>query len=143
MERFRAELALDLVERHRITGFIAATPMLQRMAQVPDIDERDLSSLSWVQQGAAPLPQWLGHRWIDLVGAEHFYMSYGSSEQIGLVVCRGDEWLDHPGHRGPGHERDRDPHRRARRRSPSARGDRRHLPRAHRPDPRPCTSATT
>ena len=102
MERFRADLALDLVERHRITGFIAATPMLQRMAQVPDIDERDLSSLRWVQQGAAHLPHWLGHRWIDLVGAEQFYMSYGSSEQIGLVVCRGDEWLTHPGTVGRG-----------------------------------------
>jgi bile acid-coenzyme A ligase len=102
MERFRADLALDLVERHRITGFVAATPMLQRMAQVADIDDRDLSSLSWVQQGAAHLPHWLARRWIDLVGAEHFYMSYGSSEQIGLVVCRGDEWLAHPGTVGTG-----------------------------------------
>ena len=34
MQRFNAELALDIVERHRITGFIAATPMLQRMAQI-------------------------------------------------------------------------------------------------------------
>jgi len=102
MQRFRAELALDLVERHRITGFIAATPMLQRMAQVPDIDDRDLSGLTWVQQGAAHLPHWLGRRWIDLVGAEHFYMTYGSSEQIGLVVCRGDEWLLRPGTVGRG-----------------------------------------
>ncbi|MGD0882619.1 MAG: AMP-binding protein [Acidimicrobiales bacterium] len=102
MERFRAELALDLVERHRITGFIAATPMLQRMAQVADIDDRDLSSLRWVHQGAAHLPQWLGQRWIDLVGAERFYMTYGSSEQIGIVVCRGDEWLARPGTVGRG-----------------------------------------
>jgi bile acid-coenzyme A ligase len=102
MERFRAPLALDLIERHRITGFIAATPMLQRMAQVTDIADRDLSSLLWVQQGAAPLPLWLGHVWIDLVGAERFYMSYGSSENIGIVVCRGDEWLTHPGALGRG-----------------------------------------
>jgi bile acid-coenzyme A ligase len=102
MERFKAELALDLVERHRITGFVAATPMLQRMAQAPAIDTTDLSSLRWVQQGAAHLPQWLGHRWIDLIGPERFYMSYGSSEQIGLVVCRGDEWLAHPGTVGRG-----------------------------------------
>jgi bile acid-coenzyme A ligase len=102
MERFNASLALDLIERHRITGFIAATPMLQRLAQVPDILTRDLSSLSWVQQGAAPLPLWLGHFWIDLVAAEHFYMSYGASEMIGIVVCRGDEWLAHPGALGRG-----------------------------------------
>ena len=52
--------------------------------------------------GGPPLPRWLGHQWIDLVGPEHFYMSYGSSEQIGLVVCRGDEWLAHPGTLGRG-----------------------------------------
>ncbi len=102
MERFAAELALDLIERHRVTGFIAATPMLQRMAQVPGIETRDLSSLSWVQQGAAALPQWLGRFWIELVGPEHFFMSYGASETIGIVVCRGDQWLAHPGTLGKG-----------------------------------------
>jgi len=102
MERFKAPLVLDLIEKHRITGFIAATPMLQRLAQVPGIEGRDLSSLSWVQQGAAPLPVWLGHVWIDLVGAENFYMSYGASEMIGTVICRGDEWLAHPGTLGRG-----------------------------------------
>src|ERR1035437_3935363 len=71
LERFNAALIVDLIERHRITGFIAATPMLQRLAQLPDIAERDLSSLTWVQQGAASLPIWLGRLWIDLVGPEH------------------------------------------------------------------------
>ena len=102
LERFKAPLVLDLIERHRITGFIAATPMLQRLAQVPGIEDRDLSSLTWVQQGASPLPVWLGHRWIELVGAEHFYMSYGASESFGIVVCRGDQWLAHPGTLGRG-----------------------------------------
>ena len=102
LERFNAALIVDLIERHRITGFIAATPMLQRLAQLPDIRERDLSSLTWVQQGAASLPIWLGRFWIDLVGPEHFYLSYGSSENAGLVICRGDQWLDHPGTLGRG-----------------------------------------
>jgi bile acid-coenzyme A ligase len=102
LERFKAPLVLDLIERHRITGFIAATPMLQRLAQVPGIETRDLSSLTWVQQGASPLPVWLGHRWIELVGPEHFYMSYGASEGFGIVICRGDEWLAHPGTLGRG-----------------------------------------
>jgi bile acid-coenzyme A ligase len=102
LERFNAALIVDLIERHRITGFIAATPMLQRLAQLPDIGERDLSSLTWVQQGAASLPVWLGRFWIDLVGPEHFYLSYGSSEAAGLVICRGDQWLQHPGTLGRG-----------------------------------------
>jgi bile acid-coenzyme A ligase len=102
LERFNAERILDLIERHRITGFIGATPMLQRICQVPGIDDRDLSSLDWVQQGASPLPVWLGRRWCELVGPEHFYLSYGASEMHGLAICRGDEWLTHPGTLGRG-----------------------------------------
>jgi bile acid-coenzyme A ligase len=102
LERFNAARILDLIERHRVTGFIGATPMLQRICQVPGIEERDLSSLDWVQQGASPLPVWLGRRWCDLVGPEHFYLSYGASEMHGLVICRGDEWLQHPGTLGRG-----------------------------------------
>jgi bile acid-coenzyme A ligase len=97
IEKFDASHVLDLIERHRITGFVGATPMLQRLVQVSDIDQRDLSSLDWVQQGASPLPVWLGRRWCGLVGPEHFYMSYGASERHGLVCCRGDEWLQHIG----------------------------------------------
>ncbi|MGO9457133.1 MAG: class I adenylate-forming enzyme family protein [Acidimicrobiales bacterium] len=102
LERFNAARILDLIERHRVTGFIGATPMLQRICQVPGIDDRDLSSLDWVQQGASPLPVWLGRRWCELVGPEHFFLSYGASEMHGLVICRGDEWLGHPGTLGRG-----------------------------------------
>ncbi|HMD44805.1 MAG TPA: AMP-binding protein [Acidimicrobiales bacterium] len=102
LERFNAVRIVDLIERHRITGFVAATPMLQRLAHVPGIEGRDLSSLGWVQQGAAPLPEWLGRYWCDLVGPRCFFLSYGSSEGAGLVTCRGDEWLEHPGTLGRG-----------------------------------------
>ncbi len=103
LERFDARRVLSLVERHQVTGFVAATPMLQRLAQVPDIEQRDLSSLDWVQQGAALLPVWLGRRWCELVGPEHFFVTYGASERHGYVCCRGDEWLEHPGTVGRGY----------------------------------------
>ena len=102
LERFDAELTVDLIERHRITGFIAATPMLLRLSRVPGIEERDLSSIEWIQQGAAPLPIWLGRKICELIGPEHFFLSFGSSEQIGLVITRGDEYLEHPGTLGRG-----------------------------------------
>jgi len=103
LERFDAQRVLSLIERHRVTGFVGATPMLQRLAQVPDIDRRDLSSLDWVQQGAALLPVWLGRRWCELVGPEDFFVTYGASERHGYVCCRGDEWLEHPGTVGRGY----------------------------------------
>jgi bile acid-coenzyme A ligase len=97
LERFDAQRVLHLIERHRVTGFVGATPMLQRLVQAPEIDRCDLSSLDWVQQGASPLPVWLGRRWCELVGPEHFFVTYGASERHGLSCCRGDEWLEHPG----------------------------------------------
>ncbi|MHB1776019.1 MAG: class I adenylate-forming enzyme family protein [Acidimicrobiales bacterium] len=102
LERFNAPRIYDLVEQFEVTGFIAATPMLQRLAQVPGFEHRDLSSLDWVQQGASLLPIWLGRLWAELLGPERFYLSYGSSENAGLVVCRGDEWMARPGTLGRG-----------------------------------------
>ena len=37
MERFRADHMVDLIEQHRVTGFTGATPMFQRIAQLPDV----------------------------------------------------------------------------------------------------------
>ena len=54
LEKFDAARVVDLIERHRITTFTATPTMLQRIADLPGIDERDLSSLEWILQGAAP-----------------------------------------------------------------------------------------
>jgi bile acid-coenzyme A ligase len=102
MERFDAEQAVGLVERHRVTSVIMAPTMLLRIARLPDIDRRDLSSLQSVLQGAAPCPAWLVRRFIELVGPEHFFIAYGSSEAVGITLIRGDEWLTHPGSVGRG-----------------------------------------
>ena len=102
LERFNAARILDLIERHRVTGFVGATPMLQRLAQVEGIEGRDFSSLEWVQQGASPLPSGWGADGASWWVPRRFFMSYGASEMHGLVVCRGDEWLDHPGILGRG-----------------------------------------
>lgn len=103
MEKFEAARVVDLVERHRITTFTATPTMLQRIADLPGIDERDLSSLVWVLQGAAVIPPSLVHRWIGLIGAERLFMAYGMTEGVGLAAIRGDEWLAHPGSVGRGY----------------------------------------
>lgn len=103
LEKFDAAMVVDLIERHRITNFTATPTMLQRIADLPGIDDRDLSSLVWVLQGAAVVPPSLVHRWLSLIGAEKFYMAYGMTEGLGLAALRGDEWLDHPGSVGRGY----------------------------------------
>ena len=97
LERFDARRVVELIERRHVNGMTGATVILQRIARLDDIRDRDLSSLLWVQQGAASLPHWLAQEWIELVGPERFFMSYGMSEGLGLCVIRGDEWLAHPG----------------------------------------------
>jgi bile acid-coenzyme A ligase len=102
LDKFDAALAVDVIERHRITTFTATPTMLQRMADLPDIDDRDLSSLVWIAQGAAPMPSSLVHRWANLIGAAKIVMAYGMTEGIGLTALRGDEWMDHQGSVGRG-----------------------------------------
>jgi bile acid-coenzyme A ligase len=97
LEKFGAARAVDAIERHRITTFTATPTMLQRIADVPGIDARDLSSLAWILQGAAPMPPSLVRRWAGLIGAERIVMAYGSTEGFGLTSLRGDEWMSHPG----------------------------------------------
>lgn len=97
MQRFDAELILELIERHAVNTLTATTIMLQRMARSPGVDTRDLSSVESLLHGGAPLPEWLARFWIERVGPAHFYAAYGSSENAGACFVRGDEWLERPG----------------------------------------------
>lgn len=102
LQKFDAATVVDLVERLRVTTFTATPTMLQRIARVPGIETRDLSSLEFILQGAAVLPPSLAHTWFDLIGPERLIMAYGMTEQLGLTALRGDEWLAHPGSVGRG-----------------------------------------
>ncbi|WP_327659082.1 MULTISPECIES: class I adenylate-forming enzyme family protein [unclassified Streptomyces] len=97
MEKFDAARVVAAVERHRVTTFTATPTMLQRIADLPGIDARDLSSLQWILQGAAPMPPALVHRWAGLIGAERIVMAYGMTEGLGITALRADEWMAHQG----------------------------------------------
>nr|MDT0664087.1 class I adenylate-forming enzyme family protein [Micromonospora sp. DSM 115978] len=97
MEKFHAARVVDVVERHRISTFTATPTMLQRIADLPGVDDRDLSSIEWFIQGAAPMPPSLVHRWAKLVGPERIVMAYGMTEGLGLTALRGDEWMTREG----------------------------------------------
>ncbi|MGZ7012975.1 MAG: class I adenylate-forming enzyme family protein [Acidimicrobiales bacterium] len=102
MERFDAARVVDVIERHRITTFTATPTMLQRIADLPGIDDRDLSSLRWILQGAAPMPPSLVDRWAHLIGVERIVMAYGMTEGLGITALRADEWMTHRGSVGRG-----------------------------------------
>jgi bile acid-coenzyme A ligase len=97
MERFDAARVVDAVERYRVSTFNCTPTMLKRIADLPGIDDRNLSSIESFTQGAAPMPPYLVRRWADLIGPERVIMAYGMSEQLGIVAIRGDEWMTHQG----------------------------------------------
>jgi bile acid-coenzyme A ligase len=97
MERFDAARVVDVIERYRASMFNCTPTMLKRIADLPGIDERDLSSIEWICQGAAPMPPYLVHRWAELIGPERVIMAYGMSEGLGITALRADEWMTHPG----------------------------------------------
>ena len=102
LEKFSAALVLDTIEGRRITTFTATPTMLARIADVPGVGARDLSSIEWILQGAAVMPPNLLRRWFELLGPQRVVMAYGMTENLGLTALRGDEWLDHPGSVGRG-----------------------------------------
>lgn len=97
MERFEAPKAVDLIEQYRVSYAYLPPIIMQRIARLPGIEQRDLSSFEGMHSSAAVCPPWLKRAWIDLIGPEKVWEVYGSSEGIGSTMIRGDEWLAHPG----------------------------------------------
>jgi bile acid-coenzyme A ligase len=106
MERFDAARAVDLIEHYRVNFAFLAPTMMARIAKLPDIGQRDFSSIEAIYHTSAPCPDWLKRAWIDLIGPEKLYEGYGTTEGIGAARIRGDEWLKHPGSVGKPHNTD-------------------------------------
>ncbi|CDM77927.1 class I adenylate-forming enzyme family protein [Mycobacterium marinum] len=102
LEKFDAGLVVDVIERFRVTNFTATPTMLARIAAIPGIRQRDLSSIVFILQGAAVMPPSLLHTWFELLGPEKIVTAYGMTENLGLTALRGDEWVSHPGSVGRG-----------------------------------------
>ena len=99
-EKFDAARVVDAIEDHNVNfGFLAPT-MMQRIIRLPDVHERDFSSVEAFFHTAAPCPPWLKRAWIDLIGPEKLYEGFGATEAVGSCRIRGDEWLEHPGSLG-------------------------------------------
>jgi bile acid-coenzyme A ligase len=97
LERFNASRVLDAVEQHRVNFSMVVPSVMQRLLEVPDVAERDLSSWVAFNHAGAPCPAWIKRRWLALLPPEHVYEGYGATEDIGGTCIRGDDWLEHPG----------------------------------------------
>ena len=97
MQRFDADLALDLVERHRVSFVPTVPTVMKRMLDAQRRRPRDLSSIEALFHTGASCPASVKRGWIELIGAARVYEAFGGSELIGSTFIRGDEWLTHPG----------------------------------------------
>lgn len=100
MERFDAELAVDLIERHRVTFTVMVPTMLQRIARLPGLRPERFASLNRLIYGGAKVPEWVVDRWLELIPPQVFTFIYGASERVGFTMMSGEEWPSHRGSTG-------------------------------------------
>lgn len=97
MEKFDPAAFLEIVRDYR-PDFVTLVPtMMKRLLDEPLVARIDWTCFSMVLHGTAPCPEWLKRRWIELVGPERLWEIFASSELVGSIIVRGDEWLEHPG----------------------------------------------
>ena len=97
LERFEASRAVDAIEQFNINFMQLVPTTMQRIARLDGIDRRDFSSVEGCFHVGAPCPPWVKEKWIELVGPERLYEAYGTTENIGATLIRGDDWLQHKG----------------------------------------------
>ena len=92
MERWDADAAIDLIERHRISATVGATPFLTELLNAAERRAVSLPSLRLFACGGASVPPELVLRALVLLPGCQTCRIYGSSEAptITLGVARGD-----------------------------------------------------
>jgi bile acid-coenzyme A ligase len=96
LERFDARIALETIERDRITFAGLVPTVLMRLLREPSLPGRDLSSLACMYHTGGPCPVWVKRRWLELMPPKGLWELYGGTEG-GLAIINGEDWLRHPG----------------------------------------------
>jgi 4-coumarate--CoA ligase len=79
LPRFEMEAALRLIQEHRVRQLYVAPPVVLGLAKHPLVDEFDLSSLEFVNSGAAPLGAELAEACAARIGCQ-IIQGYGMTE---------------------------------------------------------------
>ncbi|MDP6377822.1 MAG: AMP-binding protein [Pseudomonadales bacterium] len=102
LDPYDPEAALRLIERHSIQLWTAVPTMLLRIQALPeDVFARyDLSSLTAINAGAAPVPQSLKAWLVDRLGPGMLWEAYGCSEAGMITYIAPEHQLTKPGSSG-------------------------------------------
>jgi long-chain acyl-CoA synthetase len=106
LDPYDPEAAVRLIDRHRVQVWTAVPTMLMRIQKLPDevLDRYDLSSLTALNTGAAPVPHALKEWIIACLGDGILWESYGASEAGMITYTRPEHHLAKPGTSGIPHD---------------------------------------
>ncbi len=79
MPRFDSQVCLDLVQRYKITNMFVVPPALLALANFPEREKFDTSTLEFIISGAAPLAPEIGQRAQSVYGCT-VVQGYGMTE---------------------------------------------------------------
>ncbi|GGN20141.1 class I adenylate-forming enzyme family protein [Streptomyces fuscichromogenes] len=102
LDPYDAEEAIRLIDRHKVQVWVAVPTMLLRIKSLPEevLDRYDLSSLTALTTGAAPVPHSLKEWIIGRLGDDLLWEQYGASE-VGMISFTPPEYqLTKPGTSG-------------------------------------------
>lgn len=88
--RFDMDDCLDTIERERITNLPIVPPILLNMLSRDDLGSRNLSSLRWINVGAAPVPVPAVHRFVETTGVT-VRQGFGMTETAGIATLNPPE----------------------------------------------------
>lgn len=87
MQRFDPEQCIKLIEKYRCTFFPGVPTMLQKLFDHPTAPKHDLSSISRIMTGAAPVPAALLERIYTVMGRDTVVMTgYGLTEGTAIAT---------------------------------------------------------
>jgi len=104
LPQFDPKAWLDAVQAHRVTHSFVVPTMLKRIMEEPNFDEYDLSSLRLVAYGAAPMPNEVITKAVQVFSCG-LMNAYGQTESTSTLTFLGPE--DHRIPDGPPEERER------------------------------------
>ncbi len=99
---YDAETVLSLIDKHKVQVWTGVPTMLLRIQALPAevVDRYDLSSITALNTGAAPVPQSLKEWIIERMGPDVLWEGYGASE-VGMISYTAPEHqLTKPGSSG-------------------------------------------
>jgi long-chain acyl-CoA synthetase len=98
MDKWDAEKALQLIEKHKITHTHMVATMFHRLLSLPEETRNgyNISSLRYVVHGAAPCPVHVKQAMMDWLGPV-IYEYYAATEGGGGFFIGPQEWLEKPG----------------------------------------------